>query len=101
VHQTLHAGLDGPHVRVGLPVGVDLERPERVGDGGVAVADGAAEQVGQRVGGVGRDEQAAPAAGGGGEAQRRRRRRLSDAALAPDEDDGAVQDLNEQGGAPA
>ena len=101
VHQALHAGLDGSDVCVGLAVGVDLERPQRVGDGGLAVADGAAEEVGERMGGVGGDEQATPAAGGGGEAQGRRRGGLADAALAPDEDDGAVQDLVEQGGAPA
>ena len=68
---------------------------------GVPVADGAAEEVGQRVGRVGRDEQAPPAAGGGGEPEGGRRRRLADAALAADEEEGAVQDVIEQGGAPA
>ena len=87
-------------MRLGLPVGVDLQGPQPVGDGRPAVADGAAEQVGERVGGVGGDEQAAPAAARGDEAEGRRGRRLADAALASDEEEGKVQDRVEQDGAP-
>ena len=85
---------------VGLPVGVDLKRPEPVGDDRLAVADLAPEQIGQRVGGVGGDEQAAPPPGGGGEAERGGRRRLADAPLAADEEQRTVQGMVEQGGAP-
>lgn len=90
-HEPLEGGGDVAQVLVGGRVGVDLDAVDRsaarpVGQRRDPVADAPLPQVAEVVGGVGRDDEDAPAGAGGVEGDRRGEGRLADPALPAEEE---------------